>query len=358
MTTRINVTVGPQSLRDRNRQEIEANRLRRAEYDAQQRTKDAALLARIQQLAQQGLNADGTPKYGDLLKPQFMRQKPAAFRHGGSTDIIIVRIEWPFILSGDELPSPYPDASYLVAVAPAMLPWPADAIDVEPYYPTSGWSELLLRGSYPNSDYEDLFLAAQGYPSILTVPARWSFPYFINNGPLWPDSDIAYWFDQYDPSTEPIHQTQSIHFDLRELRKFSSAASVHVDLYLNRTPTTPFIAGDCVVRIYSFSAASDTMFQWPDVIGEFGGPSDTSEASLAYYESVVSKTGGKLQTYNAPLQQTSDVYMPAPSSVLDLRQESYTSQVRAALSGLRIGRLSFRASGADIKFTPNSSITS
>lgn len=76
MGTEINVTVGPQSLKDRNRQEAEANRWRRAEQEAQRKL-EAAAQDGLQQQAQQG-PADGNPR-----RQQFMRQKPAAFRFGG-----------------------------------------------------------------------------------------------------------------------------------------------------------------------------------------------------------------------------------------------------------------------------------
>lgn len=82
MGTEINVTVGPQSLKDRNRQETDANRFRKVEQDAQQRTQDAATDARRQQLAQQGLTADGAAQYGNPSRLEFLRQRPAAFRFG------------------------------------------------------------------------------------------------------------------------------------------------------------------------------------------------------------------------------------------------------------------------------------
>ena len=80
MSTEINVTVGPPTLRQQNRQQIDANRFRRAEQDAQQRTEATARIARQQQLDQQGLTADGQQRYGDPLQARFRRQKPAAFR--------------------------------------------------------------------------------------------------------------------------------------------------------------------------------------------------------------------------------------------------------------------------------------
>jgi hypothetical protein len=80
--TEINVTVGPPTLRQQNRQQIDANRWRRAEQDAQQRTEADARAARQRQLAQQGLTAGGQARYGDPLQARFQRQKPAAFRYG------------------------------------------------------------------------------------------------------------------------------------------------------------------------------------------------------------------------------------------------------------------------------------
>lgn len=80
MSTEINITVGPQSLVDRNRQEVQGNRFSRAEQDAQKRTQAAATDARQQQLAQQGLTADGQAQYGTTQRPNFQRQKPAAWR--------------------------------------------------------------------------------------------------------------------------------------------------------------------------------------------------------------------------------------------------------------------------------------
>lgn len=83
MGTEINVTVGPPTLRQQNRQQIDANRWRRAEQDAQQRTEADARAARQRQLARQGLTAGGQARYGDPLQSRFQRQKPAAFRFGG-----------------------------------------------------------------------------------------------------------------------------------------------------------------------------------------------------------------------------------------------------------------------------------
>ena len=80
MSTEINVTIGPQSLVDRSRQEVEANRFRRSEQDAQQRTQAAAEQARQAALAQQGVTPDGASQYGNPRRPEFLRQKPAAFR--------------------------------------------------------------------------------------------------------------------------------------------------------------------------------------------------------------------------------------------------------------------------------------
>jgi len=104
MGTEINVTVGPQSLKDRNRQETDANRFRKVEQDAQQRTQDAATDARRQQLAQQGLTADGAAQYGNPSRLEFLRQKPAAFRFGG--DLLLL-----LHMDGVDSDSPFIDSS-------------------------------------------------------------------------------------------------------------------------------------------------------------------------------------------------------------------------------------------------------
>jgi len=72
--TEINVTVGPATLLQQSRQQVEANRWSRAEQDAQKRTEAAARAARQQQ------DQQGAQRYGDPSRPRLQRQKPAAFR--------------------------------------------------------------------------------------------------------------------------------------------------------------------------------------------------------------------------------------------------------------------------------------
>ena len=73
MSTEINITVGPQSLKDRNRREVDANRFRLSEQEAQKRTEAAARESRQSALPQPVQRSGGT-------QSSFIRDKPAAWR--------------------------------------------------------------------------------------------------------------------------------------------------------------------------------------------------------------------------------------------------------------------------------------
>ena len=158
MTTEINVTVGPPTLLQQNRQQVDANRWRSGEIDSQQRTEAAARTARQQQLSQQGRTADGRLEPGTAQSPQFRRQKPAAFRVTSvQADFYVISYQF---LTGEDLDT----RTYLV-----------NPVTNEPLGPV-GWCKeesvvvndvpiLIWSGDNTDTGYESVLFDRVAYES-------------------------------------------------------------------------------------------------------------------------------------------------------------------------------------------------